>query len=231
MNRLKKGNLASQAYEVVRRRILTFELRPSEYLDEKALASELGIGRTPLREAIIQLKTKGLVMGQPNKSARVKEVTLKGVKDLFEALVVIEKYANCLAAQRITKHRLEEVKRLEADYERAVRKGDPWEIVLRNHGFHRRISESSDNEIIYQIHENLRDQTERLAYLVVSHELTANGNFKELYQDVCVQHDQLVACLENRDVEKMEALTVEHLRSFQVRLTNYLFGNVPGLPV
>lgn len=91
MAKLRKGDLVDKAYSSLKKKIITQEIKPGEYLDEKVLMKELGVGRTPLRQAIILLKKDNFVEGQPNKSPYVKEFSIGEVKELFETLMIIEK--------------------------------------------------------------------------------------------------------------------------------------------
>jgi len=82
--------LALQAYEIIHDKIITMALKPGEHVDEKALVEELGIGRTPVREALLKLASEHLVESRPNKGFIVKPLTLQDVKAMFEALNIIE---------------------------------------------------------------------------------------------------------------------------------------------
>ena len=62
------------------------------------MADELGVGRTPVREALLMLKNADWIVSLPNKSAYVKEISLKDIKDLFESLAFVERQVSCLAA-------------------------------------------------------------------------------------------------------------------------------------
>ena len=81
-----KGSGSRWAYETIRNRILSLELAPGAGLDEQELIASLGVSRTPIREALIQLSAEGLVEMLPNRGARVAKIDLPGVREFFEAL-------------------------------------------------------------------------------------------------------------------------------------------------
>lgn len=82
--------------------IVTGALRPGERLDEQGLAARFGVSRTPIREALMQLATVGLVTLQPRRGAFVASLSLKEIVERFEVMAVLEGACGALAARRIT---------------------------------------------------------------------------------------------------------------------------------
>lgn len=219
---MKRGNNASQAYELLKKKIITLEIRPGECLDEKGLMRELRVGRTPLREAILLLKNEKLIEGQPNKPFFVKEITFKGVKDLLETLLIVERDVTCLAAQRIGPQQIEELKTIQNRIEKAIESKNFWEITSRNLDFHFLISSSSDNEFIFQFHRITRNAAERLSYFSVSHEILGTSSLENHIYSISKEHRELLSALETHDVSRIETLSIEHIKHFQDRILNYL---------
>jgi DNA-binding GntR family transcriptional regulator len=218
----KKGYQALNVYHEIKQRIITLELKPGEVLEEKQLGSELGVGRTPVREALLLLKSENLVESQPNKTAYVKEMNLKNIKDLFESLTAVEKLTACFAAQRVSSEALKEIEKAEEDLSKAVKRRDVWEIESQNRRFHQLVARASDNEYLYFIHENLRTQAERLSYLAVSKEWEEGPALNEHLEKLKEHHKAIVQCLKEKDVEQMEKLSIEHVKLFQNRIMLYL---------
>ena len=218
----KKGYQALNVYHEIKRRIITLDLKPGEVLEEKRLGEELGVGRTPVREALLLLKSENLVESQPNKTAYVKEMNLKNIKDLFESLMAIEKLTACLAAQRITPEALKEIEKTEEEVSEAVRGRDVWEIESQNRRFHQLVGKASDNECLFSIHENLRAQAERLSYLAISKEWEKGPALNEHLEKLKEHHKAIVRCLKEKNVDRMEKLAIEHVKLFQNRIMLYL---------
>jgi len=218
----RKGYQALKVYHEIKRRIITLELKPGEVLEEKRLGVELGVGRTPVREALLLLKSENLVESQPNKTAYVKEMNLKHIKDLFESLMAVEQLTACLAAQRITPGALKEIEKTEETLTRAVKGRDVWEIESQNRKFHQLIAKASDNECLFSIHDNLRAQAERLSYLAISKEWEEGPALNEHLDKLKEDHKAIVRCLKEKDAEQMEKLAIEHVKLFQNRIMLYL---------
>ena len=218
----KKGYQALNIYQEIKRRIITLDLKPGQILEEKRLAEELKVGRTPVREALLLLKNGDWIVSLPNKSAYVKQVSLKDVKDLFESLALVERQTACLAAQRMTPELLNEVRKAHQETLSAVLKRDIWEIESCNQRFHQLIAEGSDNRYLISIHRDLRNKAERLAYLSIGSDFENSTTLDEHLSKLCSHHQQIVLCLEKKDVERMGRLSIEHIILFQNRIISYL---------
>lgn len=216
-----------RAYEEIKRRIVTLSLKPGDVLEEKKLATELRVGRTPVREALLLLRNENLIESQPNKTAYVKELNLKNIKDLFESLMHIEKLAASLATQRITPEVLKEIEKTEADLNTALSRKDFWEIESRNQRFHQLIAKASDNEYLISIHKNLRTQAERLSYLAISREWESGPDLNDHLEKIKEHHKSIVQCLRDRDAQSIEKLSIEHMKLFQNRIMHYLQHSWP----
>ncbi len=218
----RKGYQTLRVYEAIKRKIITLDLKPGAVLEEKKLAAELGVGRTPVREALLLLKNDNLIESQPNKTAYVREMNLKNIKDLFESLMHIEKLTACLASERITSAELKEIEKTEEDLNKALNRRDFWEIESQNQKFHRLIAKASDNEYLISIHENLRTQAERLSYLAISKEWENGPGLNDHLEKIKKHHKAMLQCLKTKNPKSMEKLSVEHVKLFQNRIMIYL---------
>lgn len=222
----KKGKLVSHAYETLKRKVITLELKPGEYLDERKLMDELKVGRTPLRESILRLKSEGMVEGEPNKSSHVKDVSLKDTMDLMEAMLIVEKNVTFLAAQRITSSQIDELKAIHKKLKAACEDGNAWEINSLNRDFHRVIAAACANEHLTAIHGNLRNEVLRLSYLVLRYDVRNSRSLADHYQLIVEQHKRMIECLENHTLNGLEELCVEHIRLAWDRMLGYLQDTV-----
>ena len=168
----KKGNLVEKAYDALKKKILCMEFKPGDYLNEKALMEELGIGRTPLRQAIILLKENNLVEAEPHRSPYIKEYSLLEVKELFETLMIIEKNVTYLACLRITDRVINKLSKIQDNIDQIVQNKDLWDTYnykINNYNleFHKLIAESSNNRFLARMHNDVRTRINRLAYIPV----------------------------------------------------------------
>jgi DNA-binding GntR family transcriptional regulator len=213
--------MAQEVYNRVKRKIITLELQPGEILNEKELEKELGVGRTPIREALLTLKVEKFIGGNPNKPFYVKEISLKSVRDLFEALGPIEKLATSLAAQRISEKVIAELAKVCEKLDAAVEKRNYWELNNQNRIFHRMITEAADNEFLLSIHENLRNQADRLSFLAISSQIPGKSA-DEHNERIRDHHRRMLTLLNDRNGAELTRLAEEHVKLFQTRVLQYL---------
>ena len=128
-------NASVTATELIRQAILEGGLEPGSRLKEEELARELGISRTPVREALLMLQAEGLIVTTPNRGASVRVHDANDLRDLYQLRALLEGYAARLAAARISD---EEIDRLRESCDRfdAVAADDIRELVRENLWFH-----------------------------------------------------------------------------------------------
>ena len=135
-------NSSDVAAEVIREAIVDGRLAPGARLKEEGLARELGISRTPVREALLLLQTEGLVDAAPNRGATVRVHDADELEDLYQLRALLEGYAARRAATRVSE---EVVQQLWASCDRfdARTDGDIRGLVKENHFFHDTILEAA----------------------------------------------------------------------------------------
>ena len=111
-------------------------LEPGERLMEVQLADELGISRTPVREAIRKLEQEGYVIMMPRRGTYVADVSEVDVKEIFEIRSALESLATGLAARRIEQEELEELQNLLNDIEGHIKQNNIEKIVETDIKFH-----------------------------------------------------------------------------------------------
>jgi len=146
--------LYEEVAELLRQRIFRRELEPGSWIDELKIAEELGISRTPLREALKVLAAEGLVTMKVRRGAYVTEVSDKDLADVYHLLSLLESDAAGVVAQRATATQLEELKSLHDDLETAVHDRDRFFAI--NEQFHMRLLEMADNRWRQQMVADLR---------------------------------------------------------------------------
>ena len=103
--------------ETLREAIISGVLRPGERLMEIQLAEELGVSRTPVREAIRKLELEGFVIMIPRRGTYVADLSIKDINEVFEVRSALDSLANGLAAERITEEELEQMERLKRAFD------------------------------------------------------------------------------------------------------------------
>src|SRR5262245_21752528 len=135
----REPDRATRAYAEIREAILNLSLQPGQPLQEVALASWLGISRTPVREAIRRLQSEGLVESSPSRGVAVAQVSVEDVENAYLVLEVLEGLAGRLAAERLTDEGAAGLRRLMAQLQEAATAADLERWTQLDAEFHDRI--------------------------------------------------------------------------------------------
>ncbi|MFP5466376.1 MAG: GntR family transcriptional regulator [Gammaproteobacteria bacterium] len=135
--------LYEEVAELLRQRIFRRELEPGSWIDELKIAEELGISRTPLREALKVLAAEGLVTMKVRRGAYVTEVSDKDLADVYHLLSLLESDAAGVVARKASTAQLEELKSLHEELEAALNDRDRFFAI--NEKFHMRLLEMANN--------------------------------------------------------------------------------------
>jgi DNA-binding GntR family transcriptional regulator len=133
---LVRRSLREQVYDHLRLLLNRGELRPGGFLDLKGLEATLGVSRTPLREALLQLEAEGFVSILPRRGVQVRALTRDDIRHLYEIIGALEGTALLAAFARLGPAEKAALRRLNADMKRAVEKGDFDRYYDRNLAFH-----------------------------------------------------------------------------------------------
>ena len=231
MTKQRKGSLVDLAYDALKRKIIKRDLKPGEYLDEKLLMTEIGVGRTPLRQAILLLKNENFIESQVNKSSYIKEFSLDEVKELYETLAIVEKNVAFLAALRVNAHELEGIRAVQRKLDHMIEKSekslDPneyeklcWEFNELNFEFHIRIAAAGKNRFLQKVHYGIRNQAERFSSVTFIRMMENSTEKREYIQNISTQHHEIIRCLEHHDQTRITDLMVKHVIFFQNQIFN-----------
>ncbi|MDO5518941.1 MAG: GntR family transcriptional regulator [bacterium] len=153
--------LRDVVFKTLRQAILMGELAPGQRLMEIQLANQLGVSRTPIREAMRKLELEGLVVMVPRKGAQVAKINQKGLNDVLEVRSSLEQLAVELACDRITNSELNALHEALLKFNKAVEHKDLSEIAETDVVFHDIIYTSTKNDRLIVILNNLREQLYR----------------------------------------------------------------------
>jgi DNA-binding GntR family transcriptional regulator len=205
--------LRELVFEAIREAIVSGTLAPGERLMEVQLAEELGVSRTPVREAIRRLELEGYVVMVPRKGAFVASLSAKDVADVFEIRAALEGLAAELAAERITEEELEELERQLHYVARCVEEGDLPGLVEADTRFHELLYRASRNQRLTQIIGNLREQIQRFR----TTSLATPGRMQETLEE----HKKIVEALAQRNAVLARRLAEEHIENAENRMFQF----------
>lgn len=192
--------LYEQVADRLRQRILARELEPGAWVDELKLCGELGISRTPMREALKVLAAEGLVTMKLRRGAYVTEMSERDVREAYQLLSLLESDAAAEAAVRATDAELAELGELHRALEEALPDRDAF--FAANERFHLRVLEIDGNRWRLQIVGDLR----RLMKLNRHHSLFREGRLAESLDE----HRAIVKALLSRDAAACRSLVAAH---------------------
>ena len=152
-------------YEELKLQILTGKIDPGTRMMEVELAEDMGVSRTPIREAIRKLEKEGLVIIEPRKGAYASQISTKDMVDILEVRQNMEGLAAYFAATRMSKEQMEELKRVSESFTEAVSAGNMTEMISFDTRFHHIIVESCSNKILVQMIEQLQELVLRFRYI------------------------------------------------------------------
>jgi DNA-binding GntR family transcriptional regulator len=206
--------LADRVYEALKHRILTCSLLPGQRIIDKILCAELGISRTPLREAENRLCLEGLLIQQTHHGYSIAPVTVEDFRDLCELRRIIEPEVAGLAAERATPGDIDEL--LNAA-ELAYTHGHPitYEGYLRgNSAFHLALVRCARNARVEGVVMSALDQHQRPLYLGLDSGIDAEASSAE--------HREIVAAVKTRDAARAIGLMKNHISRGEERIVNAL---------
>jgi DNA-binding GntR family transcriptional regulator len=198
-------SLKDKAYNAIKSAILSLQIEPGNPLVESDLAQQLGISKTPVRDALLELEREGFVIKIPFKGTYVTEITLKDVREVFQLRAVLEGLAARLAAPLFSDEELEEAEKIITAAGVALAEGDI--ALCSEHGkrFHKLIINKADNQRLQTIIPNLDDHLQRFRFLSDQINGRLNKSLKE--------HGKILEALQRRDPIAAEEAVRNHLFS------------------
>ena len=201
--RVVHSSLHDEAASRLRERIFAGELSPGMFLDEVALAQELSISRTPLREALKVLTAEGLVRHEPRRGSFVNEVTEQDLDEIFPVIALLEGQCARLAAQHATDADLDALELLHDKLQRHAKAKRINEYYAANFAIHEAIIQLAANRWLAQVIGDLR----KIVKLARLQQLHAPGRLAQSL----TEHMAVFAALKARDPDGAEAAMRTHL--------------------
>jgi DNA-binding GntR family transcriptional regulator len=215
----RKGERHASVVSALRKMIMTGELVPDQRLREIALCTQLGVSRTPVREAFRTLAAEGLVKLLPNRSVVVAEFDASEVGSLFEVFGALEGLAGALACARITERQIAEIATLQHRLEILHERGERAQYLEVNHLIHRRIVEAAGNPVLESVWALLLPRMERAR---------AMPNLQpERWAEALYEHAKIFAALASRDGPLLAQLLREHFHNGLVAISRGALGAKP----
>ncbi len=150
--------LGKKVYRVLKSKIIKGSFEPGDKLLENRISKQLGVSRTPVREALRQLAAAGFVKMIPNQAIIVNDISIKDLREVLQIRGVLEGLAAWLAAFLITKEKIKVLETCNENMEKLIGQNNIIAFVKESNKFHSVILEICENNRLIQIRENLADQ-------------------------------------------------------------------------
>ena len=202
-------------FETLREAILDGKLVPGERVMEVQLAEQLGVSRTPVREAIRKLELEGLLIMVPRKGAYVADVSLDDIIDVLEIRASLEGLAASLGAERRSKEDIDSLEKKISELSRCVMEKDTKGMIENDAQFHNLLMNTAKNKKLASIVEGLKDQVQRFRVIYFN-------EHEELGHQLIAEHKEILKCIkEGNKTEAMESAEA-HIYSIRDQLVDNL---------
>ena len=199
--RLQRQTVASMTLDAIRDGILHGQYTEGDPLRQDALADELGVSRIPIREALRQLETEGLVTFNPHRGAIVSSLSLEEIEEVFDLRASIESDLLRRAIPHLTTHQLDQADEVLDRYEVALRTGDVAKWGVLNWQFHASLYAPAARPVTMNIVQRLHQQSDRYLrmQLALTHGETRANEEHRAIAAAARAHDTKRACRLVRD--------------------------------
>ena len=208
--------LTEQAADAIRSRIVSGDFQPGEALSEITLAAELGVSKTPVREAFLQLKTEGLVDIQPQRGTFVFQMTGEQVRQLTVLRELLEAEALRISMRSdatLLARRLHDVV---AQMEDMVATGDSRQYRALDNDFHMHIIVTADNHFIETAYSNIAFRVQALRNRICVEPSQYSRSLKE--------HQHIAGLISTNDIDAAASGLIDHLRATMREYVNLAEG-------
>jgi DNA-binding GntR family transcriptional regulator len=196
-------SLKEKCYDIVKELVLTGKLEQGVLHNEKTLSESLGVSRTPVREALLELSREGMIVFVPNKGFKIREVTPTQVRDVFEVRRIIETHIIRTVAGQLTKSDLQKIGKMVEQQEQLAEQQDKAAFIEQDKGIHLFLASKMGNQQIVSILMNMRDQIHFMGVRAVEQ--------PERMHAVVSEHRRIYAALQARDGARACDELISHL--------------------
>lgn len=220
MAKLEHYTLNERVYRQIRQAVITGEIPTRMRLDEQSLATEMGVSRTPIREAIGKLTKEGLVEHRPYQGNFVRTFSARQVNDLYEVRKTLEALAVRLAVPRLTPDDLSALGVILDEVRAALDASDMVAYAEADRRFHSAVADCSGNETLVESLDRLGLQIQ-LVRTVANHDPATVARTAH-------QRPEILAALEAHDTARAVWLMEEHIESVRRAVAAQLTAETNG---
>lgn len=207
------SSATDKAYRSLKSDVLMCHLAPGSEIYEGEIAAQLGMSKTPVREALGMLVHEGFVEVRPRQGYRVTDVTLADVQEVFQLRLMLEPAAVELAAERATPEQLQVLRSCVEDPPESQD-----DAISRAAVFHRTLADASGNTRLAAMLHNLLDEMQRLRYIG----LDSNG----AYENESLEHRELLDALLKGNHHLARDIAQRHVEGDRMKVFEAILGSI-----
>ena len=199
-----RPNAAQRAYDFAKWAILNAVYPAGEVITVNALAREIGLSRTPVREALLRLEAEGLVRVEPGRGAVVASFSPQEVEDVLEARILVENYTAARSFENREKF-LSDLLRVHEETKRRRREQDTAGFTAADRLFHEIIVDGADNTVLSEMYRSLRERQTLFTSTMV------RGRADRM-EAAIAEHDRIIEKLQGDDEDAFIEVVNSHLQ-------------------
>lgn len=204
-------------FKTLREAIITGDLQPGERLMEIKLANELGVSRTPVREAIRKLELEGLVIMTARKGAEVAPINEKDLKEVLEIRRSLESLACELACKDVKDSDVRKLRSINQEISKAIEAEDIEKITQKDVEFHEAINDMTDNQRLIQMLHQLKEHIFRYRFEYIKEMKNKRVIFEE--------HEKIIDSIAEKNPKKASREIESHIEIQEKYILNTLIKN------
>lgn len=213
-----KYSLRGRVFHKLREDILDGHYRQYDELKENTIAKELGVSRTPVREALRQLELEGLVSIVPNKGAYVNGITAEDVRDIYLIRARLEGLCAAMASERISKEQLEELEEIICLSDFHEQKQHYDQLCALDNKFHEVMYEASGSKMLEHLLKDFHHYVQRVRRTTLSSGERAEKSTQE--------HSAILAAIREKDPQRADELATLHIMNTISNISHYKIENL-----
>ena len=220
MQQRSVSTIRNQVYQILKENICRGEFQPGQWLQENELAAKLAVSRSPVREALRQLVSDGLVVEIPNKGVFVKEFTLRDIEEVFDLRLLLENYAIGRLKNNLTTSGMEQLMACLSQLEDAHVKNDLRLYTSLDEELHGLLISLSGNSLLCVMYERVHAMIQQFRiFSLVS---------KKRFDESIEEHRGIIHCLIAGKVSEAQSINERHLTLARDKILEFLAQRAEG---
>ncbi len=195
--------IKQQVYEIIRDDICNGVFAPGQQIQELDLAKHLSVSRSPIREALRQLATEGLVVEYPNRGVFIREYTPKDIEDIYDLRILLESYAIMRSNQHLTPDAIKELNECRENFKKYHGQENMGKYINEDTHLHQKLIELGGNDLVVSVY----DRVYAMIYQYRSNSLKSKRRFDESVDE----HTDIINNVLSGNVEEADRVNRRHL--------------------